>query len=344
MGVGLEVFPYQGDVHVQQGAVALFHVRKVGFRREGVAFRRVAGGAGKDKVPQLVILDERPGDAMVNGDGGIRGAFLCGGLEPSVAVEAVLLAELLQDLPVGGKVVPLRGPVQLAGQGVGILLLVYFLKVLYPLVIVYLLKVRLELDAGGVGMGVEMYAAVGLVERIQLPFGVLVKGSHHVLEHFPSDCLGNLQLQVAAQGLEGENLLLVGAVKVVLPAEVEKRAFHRRHCSPLGGWHLLQVEVQGQVPVDFREPQGNGIIAEKVGFQVHVKEVVQHRLEKSVLIGGGVHLCRRQGQVHNADNLAFAKRKEGNGALLQIPAGVGGFAHGASIAWIRGGGGGVILT
>ena len=95
--------------------------------------------------------------------------------------------------------------------------------------------------------------------------------------------------------------------------------------------------VQYQVPVDFREPQGNSIVAQKIPLAIYIKKIVQYRLKKSVLVGGGVHLYRRQGQVHNADNLAFAKRKEGHDALLQIPAGIGGLAHGDSITWIGGG-------
>jgi hypothetical protein len=44
-----------------------------------------------------------------------------------------------------------------------------------------------------------------------------------------------------------------------------------------------------------------------------------------------VHLCRGQGHVHNTDDLAFGERAEGDGALLQVPAGG---AHGNSIAWM----------
>lgn len=254
--------------------------------------------------------------------------------ETLVAVEAVLLAELLQCLAVGSQVAPLCGGIQLVCQCVGILLLVHLLQILYPFIVVDFLKVRLELDAGGVGRGIEMDSSLLLAEGVQLSLRVLVEGSNHVLEHLPSDCLGNLQLQVAPQGLEGKNLLLLGVVKAVFPAELKKLPLHRRHGSPLGGGHLLEVKVQHQIPVDFCEPQGNGIVVKKMTFQVHVEKIVQHRLEEGILVGGGVHLCRGQGHVHNADDLAFEEGTEGDGALLQVPAGG---AHGDSIAWMEGG-------
>lgn len=89
--------------------------------------------------------------------------------------------------------------------------------------------------------------------------------------------------------------------------------------------------VQHQVPVDFREPQGNGIVAQKTPLAIHIKKIVQHRLEESILVGGSVLFCWRQGQVYNADNIAFTERTEGDGALLQVPAGG---VHGNSIAWM----------
>ncbi len=250
--------------------------------------------------------------------------------ETLVAVETVLLAELLQCLAVGSQVAPLCGGIQLVCQCVGILLLVHLLQILYPLIVVDFLKVRLELDTGGIGMGIEMDTPCLLAEGVQLSLRVLVEGSNHILEHFPSDCLGNLQLQVAPQGLEGENLLLLGVVKAVFPAELKKLSLHRCHGSPLGGGHLLEVKVQHQIPVDFCEPQGNVIVVKKMTFQVQVEKIVQHRLEEGILVGGGVHFCRGQGHVHNADDLAFGEGAEGDVALLQVPAGG---AHGDSIAW-----------
>ncbi len=41
--------------------------------------------------------------------------------------------------------------------------------------------------------------------------------------------------------------------------------------------------------------------------------------------------CWRQGQVYNADSIAFTERTEGECALLQVPAGG---VHGNSIAWM----------
>lgn len=81
------------------------------------------------------------------------------------------------------------------------------------------------------------------------------------------------------------------------------------------------MKVQHQIPVDFCEPQGNGIVVEKMTFQIHVEKIVQHRLEEGILVGGGVHFCRGQGHVHNADDPAFGEGTEGDGALLQVPAG-----------------------
>lgn len=120
-------------------------------------------------------------------------------------------------------------------------------------------------------------------------------------------------------------------VKAIFLAKIKKHPFHRRHGSPLGGGHLLEVKVQHQIPVDFCEPQGNGIVAQKTPLTIHIKKIVQHRLEEGILVGGGVHLCRGQGHVHNADDPAFGEGTEGDGALLQVPAGG---AHGDSIAWM----------
>lgn len=120
-------------------------------------------------------------------------------------------------------------------------------------------------------------------------------------------------------------------VKAIFLAKIKKHPFHRRHGSTLGSGHLFYVVIQYQVPVDFREPQGNGIVVKKMTFQVHVEKIVQHRLEESILVGGSVLFCWRQGQVYNADNIGFTERTEGKCALLQVPAGG---VHGNSIAWM----------
>ena len=170
MRIRLEIIVNQAQVHILQAEIPLFDVLDVRFHRQNVALRRVACGTGKHEVPDFVVLDERPRNAVVYGcrrADSERKRF--------VAVKTSNLPEALQRRAVCGQVVPLGRFVKFVCERVGIFLVVHFFKIFYPFVVVDFLKVTLVLHAGVVRVGIESDSAVRLAERIQLPFRVAVE-------------------------------------------------------------------------------------------------------------------------------------------------------------------------
>lgn len=238
-----------------------------------------------------------------------------------MAVEADDLPELPQRRPVRRQVVPCGGLVQFARERISVLLGVHFLKVLYPLVVIQFLKVALVFDAGGVSVGIEADSAVRLAERINLPLRVAVERPDYIFQHIRADLPADFKLQVAPQALKRKNRFLRRIVEAVLVAECEQLALDSGHLSPLGSRHLPQAEFQHEIPVDFRVAHGDCVVAQKTGLQIDVEKIVEHRLEKSVFVSGGVLLRRRQRKIHQADYVRLALTRKRDCAFGEVQPG-----------------------